>query len=130
MADNVTLPGTGVAVAADEVNGTQYQRVKTCFGEDGTASDVCENSPLPVDIQGLYVMLERLISAMAYPPWLDRSANAIRIQVQSGTVSAVTTVTTVTTVTNMSQVDTYQGKLLMIGTNVNVWANTVRRTIS
>lgn len=34
MADNVTLPGTGEAVATDDIGGAQYQRVKIT---DGTA---------------------------------------------------------------------------------------------
>jgi len=40
MADNVTLPGTGAVVAADEVGGAVYQRVKVAVGADGAAADL------------------------------------------------------------------------------------------
>lgn len=127
MADNVTLPGAGIPVASDEIDGVQYQRVKACFGEDGNASDVSESSPLPISAQEFYLLFERILSAVAYPPWFDRSVNAIRNQVQSGTVS---TVTTCSTVSNLTQVDSIQGRLLPLGMNIDAWANTVRRTIS
>lgn len=40
MADNVTLPGTGSVVAADDVGGAIYQRVKLALGADGAAADL------------------------------------------------------------------------------------------
>lgn len=40
MADNVTLPGTGSSVAADDVGGALYQRVKVALGADGAAADL------------------------------------------------------------------------------------------
>lgn len=127
MADNVTLPGSGSIVASDEVNGVQYQRVKICQGGEGLASDISINNPLYTNIVNLF---EQLLLALYNPPYLDKSINAIRNQVQSGTISTVSTVTTCNTVSNISTIDTYQGRLLMIGTNINTWANTVRRTIS
>ena len=51
MADNVTLnPGIGGAVvAADEINGAQFQRIKLVHGADGiNAGDVSVGNPLPV----------------------------------------------------------------------------------
>ena len=39
MADNVTLPGTGSAVAADDISSVWYQRFKRSAGADGTATD-------------------------------------------------------------------------------------------
>jgi len=47
MADNVTLPGTGSAVATDDIGGIQYQRVKPSWGSDGSAVDVDATNPLP-----------------------------------------------------------------------------------
>ena len=50
MADNIGYtPGTGATVAADDVSGVLYQRVKLAFGADGSASDVASGSGLPVD---------------------------------------------------------------------------------
>jgi len=49
MADNVGYtPGTGVDIAADDIGGVLYQRVKVSFGADGAASDVSSVNPLPV----------------------------------------------------------------------------------
>ncbi|MER9355574.1 hypothetical protein NKI61_20090 [Mesorhizobium sp. M0514] len=39
MADNVTLPGTGDDVAADDIGGVKHQRVKVSLGADGSATD-------------------------------------------------------------------------------------------
>ena len=78
-------------------------------------------------------MVKSLQQATVDPPYLDKTINAIRNQVQSGTittVSTVTTATTVGTVTNMTNIDTYQGKLLMIGQDISAWALTVRGRIS
>lgn len=51
MADNVGYtPGSGALVAADEIGGILYQRVKPAFGVDGTATDVSSTDPLPVTL--------------------------------------------------------------------------------
>lgn len=49
MADNVDItPGSGATIAADEVAGAKYQRVKIAVGADGTAADATPSVPLPV----------------------------------------------------------------------------------
>jgi hypothetical protein len=54
MADNIGYtPGTGATIAADEVGGALYQRVKLTTGADGTADDVSAASPLPVTAAAL-----------------------------------------------------------------------------
>lgn len=51
--DNVGYtPGEGASIAADEVDGVLYQRVKQAFGADGEATDVSEENPLPVSMPG------------------------------------------------------------------------------
>lgn len=50
MADDITLPGTGSVVAADEVSSKFYQRVKPAWGADGTANDAQVSAPLPVQV--------------------------------------------------------------------------------
>lgn len=48
MADNVAITsGSGTSVATDDVGGVHYQRVKTTWGADGTATDVSTTNPLP-----------------------------------------------------------------------------------
>jgi hypothetical protein len=55
MADNVTLPGTGAVVAADEIGSALYQRIKLVHGADGTNDgDVSGANPLPT-VAGGYV---------------------------------------------------------------------------
>jgi hypothetical protein len=45
MADNVAItPGTGATVAADDIGGVHYQRVKIGIGADGSATDWPVNS--------------------------------------------------------------------------------------
>jgi len=54
MADNVGYtPGSGATVAADEIGGVLYQRVKPVFGDDGAAVDVSATNPLPVELVGV-----------------------------------------------------------------------------
>ena len=52
MADNVNItPGSGATVAADDVSGVLYQRVKLTLGADGVSSgDVAAANPIPAKI--------------------------------------------------------------------------------
>jgi hypothetical protein len=55
MADNVDVtPGTGKTIAADDVGGVMYQRVKATWGPDGTANDVdvASGKPMPMQLRG------------------------------------------------------------------------------
>jgi hypothetical protein len=48
MADNVTLPGTGEIVAADNIGAAKFQRVKVTLGADGANDgDVSATNPMP-----------------------------------------------------------------------------------
>jgi hypothetical protein len=80
-----------------------------------------------VNLNDIHIILKSMLNVLANPSYVDKSANAIRNQAQSGTV---TTVSTVTSVTGMTNIDSYQGKILMIGQNISAWANTVRSRIS
>ena len=49
MADNVGYtPGVGATIAADDISGVLYQRVKIGVGADGSATDVSSSNPMPV----------------------------------------------------------------------------------
>jgi hypothetical protein len=63
MADNVTLPGTGAVIAADDVSGVEYQRVKLDVGGDGAASPVVGNGALPVGARTGRVIVTPTVSA-------------------------------------------------------------------
>lgn len=51
MADNVAITaGAGTTIAADDISGVLYQRVKVAFGADGSATDASTSAPLPAAI--------------------------------------------------------------------------------
>jgi hypothetical protein len=139
MADNVGYtPGSGAVVAADDVGGVLYQRIKPAFGADNSAVDVSSANPLPVTdpaMADLNLLLTRMLNALNAPQGYDRSLQRQRGTniIESGTVTTVSTVTTVTTVasiTNQSQIDTLQGRIQVYGSNLGAWATTVRARIT
>jgi hypothetical protein len=49
MPDNVAYtPGSGATIAADDIGGVLYQRVKVIHGADGVANETADNNPLPI----------------------------------------------------------------------------------
>lgn len=46
--------GGGDIIAADNVSGVKYQRVKMAVGIDGEATDVTHNTPLPIYTSGVF----------------------------------------------------------------------------
>jgi len=51
MVDNVAITaGSGTAIAADDLSGVYYQRVKISWGVDGSAVDASASNPFPVVI--------------------------------------------------------------------------------
>lgn len=120
MADNVGYtPGAGALVAADDVGGVLYQRIKPTFGSDGTATDVSTNDPMPIAAYGeLIEALEAQRMALqaltrtigqAMPDVAGRlrvAIDAISASLTLATITTVGTVTTVSTVTNQSQMGT------------------------
>lgn len=49
LPDNVLITaGTGTTIAADDISGVKYQRVKPAWGVDGAAVDVSAADPMPV----------------------------------------------------------------------------------
>lgn len=111
MADNVGYtPGSGASIAADDINGTLYQRIKPTVGDDGFAVDVSKTNPMPTIAQrtdDLLAMINRLIKICESSQVVD-SAQRQRITLDaiaaSLTLATVTTVTTVTTVSTVSSV--------------------------
>lgn len=147
MTDNVILnPGTGGdTVAADDIAGIKYQRIKTGFGEEGVYADVSLTDPLPVSdliaaelLDGMQTLLIRLLNATNSPRGYDVALGRNRMTaiLESGTVTTVTTVTTVSTVTavngvaNIGSIGNQQAQLLTNGQNVSAWAATVRSRIT
>lgn len=53
MADNVGYtPGGPASIAADDIGGVLYQRVKISEGADGSATDVSAANPMPTSVPG------------------------------------------------------------------------------
>lgn len=51
MPDDIAITaGSGTTVATDLVSSRHFQRVKVVHGADGTASDACPATPLPVEL--------------------------------------------------------------------------------
>lgn len=137
MADNVGYtPGSGAIVAADDISGVLYQRIKPVVGVDGVAVDVSSASPMPVsDItaeetrQDMVTLLVRMLNYLNSPMGYDKSLQRQRatVVVESGTV---TTVTTVAAVTSLNNIDTYNARMTVLDTNRTAWAQCVRARIT
>lgn len=74
MADNVNITqGAGKVIAADDVGGVMFQRVKIAHGVDGAAADVSTSDPLPISNINLppnaatQVTLAAVLAALAPP---------------------------------------------------------------
>ena len=133
MADNVGYtPGSGATIAADDVGGTLYQRVKLAIGADGEATDASSANPLPVYDDSVRQILAPMVGLLESPRGYDKSLQRQRgtVVVESGTVTTVTTVTTCSTVTNLSQIDNIQGRIGQLSENLSAWAGCVRARIS
>lgn len=140
MPDNVGYtPGSGATVAADDVGGVLFQRVKLAAGADGVAVDVSADAGLPVIGTGeLIEVLESLRMAVhsltrsvgqSYPDVSGRLRVALDSITGALTLATVTTVTTVATVTNQTQIGGVNASpqipaLMMLG------VDTLRRNIS
>jgi hypothetical protein len=146
MADNVGYtPGSGATVAADEIGGVLYQRVKPTFGADGTALDVSSANPMPVvdstaedTRQSMVMLLTRMLNYFNSPVGYDKSLQRQRgtVVLESGTVTTVSTVTTVTTVTtcaavtSLNNLDGYNARMQILDNNRTAWAQCVRARIT
>jgi hypothetical protein len=139
MADNVGYtPGSGATVAADDIGGVLYQRVKPVAGVDGVAVDVSDDAPLPVADNHSGNLLGRILQMLMAPLGYDKSLQRQRgtVLVESGTVTTVSTVTTVTTVaavtavTSLNNIDTYNARMTVLDTNRTAWAQCVRSCIT
>lgn len=146
MADNVGYtPGSGAIVAADDISGVLYQRIKPVVGVDGVAVDVSSTSPMPVsDVtaeetrQDMLLLLTRLLNYLNSPMGYDKSLQRQRgtVLIESGTVTTVSTVTTVNTVntvsavTSLNNIDTYNARMTVLDTNRTAWAQCVRARIT
>ena len=92
MADNVGYtPGVGATIAADDIGGILYQKVKMIHGADGIAHETADGNPLPV------TATQELMQAI----------EAMRMAIQALTRSI-----------GMAQVNPLTGRMLVDGSGV------------
>lgn len=140
MADNVAYtPGSGATIAADDIGGVLYQRVKIIHGVDGVAHETADNNPLPIKAMGelIYAIeamrmaiqsLNRTVGLAQVNPLTGRMLvdNSGVTQPVTGTLTAVTTVSTVS---NLAQVGG-QSANSQIPSFERISADNLRRNIS
>lgn len=122
MADNVGYtPGSGATIAADDIGGVLYQRVKMIHGADGIAHETSNGNPLPTAeggelleaIEALRMAVQSLTrtQGLAMPDTAGRlrvlAENPTAANLNATAVISSGTVTTVSTVTNQSQAGTF-----------------------
>lgn len=80
--DNVTLNlgSGGDTLAADDISGVKHQRVKLQYGDDGSATDVSDTNPLPIDDAGGSITVDGTITAN-----LSATDNAVLDQIEVNT---------------------------------------------
>lgn len=91
---------------------------------EDTLEDIKNNQLTGDQLMDLTVAIRTLMQTSAYPPWYDRSINAIRNQVQSGTI------TTVSTVTNLTNFGTYPADFSNKIQAISAWSNNIRQLIT
>lgn len=107
------------ATSDNQTNGSQKTQIVDSSGNAITSDD----NKLDVMAE-LIPVFRALLLAIANPPYIDKSANAIRNQVQSGTI------TTVTTVTNLTNVGSFTADHLQRQANMAAWATNIRSLIT
>ncbi len=121
MADNTTLnTGTGGdVIAADEISGVKYQRIKLIHGADGVnEGDVTHDNGLPVEIVsppfvrvGFSEVGSGLVGAAASEFAVMQTGSGMAVS-QSGGNLVITTGTTTNSETIIRSVRTFSGSLL------------------
>jgi hypothetical protein len=145
MADNVGYtPGSGASIAADDIGGNLYQRIKLVHGLDGSNDgDVSSSNGLPV--QGVGELVESLEALRMAVQALTRSGigqampdtsarlrvvlDAITASLTLATITTVGTVTTVSSMTNQTQMGGFASQD-QVPALMRMAADSARRNIS
>lgn len=129
MADNVDItPGSGATVAADEIGGALYQRMKPCVGGDGEAVDVSRGNPMPVEITSVMVALLAAIERLNTPMWIDPVTARLRVSLDA--ISGSHTLATVSTLSSLANLGGTRTDTIVFDQMMNNYANTVRPRIT
>ncbi|MDQ3024670.1 MAG: hypothetical protein M3R04_09875 [bacterium] len=89
MADNLAITaGSGTVIAADDIAGILYQRVKLAQGADGVAVDVSSAAPLQVSLANHAANVTPVsVSLATVPSHAVTNAGAFAVQVSDFTMS-------------------------------------------
>jgi len=89
MADNTTLNSGsgGDVIATDDIAGVKHQRVKIQYGVDGSATDVSDTNPLPIDDAGGSLTVDGTVTANAGTGTFTVDGSGVT-QPVSGTITA------------------------------------------
>ena len=83
MADNVAYtPGAGATIAADDIGGVLYQRVKVTHGVDGVAHETSDSNPYPVKAMG--ELIEAIEAMRMAIQSLNRTVGMAQVNPQTG----------------------------------------------
>lgn len=116
-------------------DGNQVPSMMGVVGTLGTSDTGGTSLPMPIGVNettgAMYVQdlsshlsLDNLMVAIANPSYVDKSANVIRNQVQSGTITIVSVVTA------LSNMGVWPGGQLSFTASQNTWANMCRSLIT
>ena len=120
MADNIGYtPGTGALVAADDIGGVLYQRVKLAAGADGSASDVSTAAPLPVAAYGELIeaieAMRMAVQSLTRTMGQMQPDTGARMRVALDSISPALSLAQVTTVGSVTTVSTLTNQTLVGG---------------
>ena len=139
MPDNVAYtPGSGATIAADDIGGVLFQRIKPTIGEDGSAVDVSLSNPMPMvanQSDDLLRMLSRLVKILECNAVVDQQQRQrVTIDAISANLSlqGMNVVTTVATVNNVAAQTALAGmdREMYINIAKNTYANSIRSQLS
>lgn len=122
MADNTTLnTGTGGdVISTDDLGSVKVQRVKVQYGVDGSATDVSDSNPLPIDDAGGSITVDGTVELGA------TSLAALESLTTISTVTAVTSITNAVTVAGAAAEDAAaSGNPVLVGGRYDSSARTL-----
>jgi len=125
----ITLPGTGQAVATEDIGGEDYQFMKLADGRPGSTAPITPDNPLPVTDDAAHNLLRILANLLMSPQAFDSALNRYRETciIESGTI---TTVTNAVPLGNLASVDGRNGAMLVNAMDHTAWALNVRARIT
>lgn len=93
MADNTVLSSGsgGDTIATDDIGGVKHQRVKVQYGTDGSATDVSDTNPMPVDDAGGTLTVDAPVGTPVFVRLSDGSSAVAPALEAGGNLAATAT---------------------------------------